>query len=148
MPEPRLRIGDMASRAEVSTRTVRYYEEIGLLRPSGRSPGGARRYDDDDLAVLLRIRELQQVMGFDLDQIRAIVSSEARLRELKRQYTGEAAARRREIVREAIELNDRMREEVRDKLALAQGFLDDLDAKAQRYRGVLHELDGEAVASH
>jgi hypothetical protein len=39
-----LRIGEAAARVGVSSRTLRYYEELGLLTPSGRTPGGARRY--------------------------------------------------------------------------------------------------------
>ena len=44
-----LRIGDVAARAGVSTRTLRYYDERGLLRPSGRTLGGERRYEASDL---------------------------------------------------------------------------------------------------
>jgi MerR family transcriptional regulator, repressor of the yfmOP operon len=144
MSEPAsYRIGQIAAQAGVSTRTLRYYEELGLLAPSGHSPGGARRYDDDGVQRLLRVRELQTVMGFNLDQIKVIVASEARLRELKREYHRGGRTRQRELLTEAMELNDLLRGEVRDKLTRTQGFLEDLDAKAVRYRTVLHDLDGE-----
>ena len=65
--EARYRIGEIADAAGVSTRTLRYYEELGLVSPSGHSPGGARRYSDADLARVLRIRELQDLVGFNLD---------------------------------------------------------------------------------
>ena len=139
----RYRIGEVAARAGVSTRTLRYYEELGLLAPSGHSPGGARRYDEDDVQRLMRVRELQTVMGFNLDQIKRIVASEARLRELRRQYHAGGLDRQRELLIEAMDLNDLLRREVRDKLARTQGFLEDLDAKAVRYRAVLRELEGE-----
>ena len=42
------RIGELAARAGVTTRTIRYYEELGLLPPARRTSGGARRYTDDD----------------------------------------------------------------------------------------------------
>src|SRR5206468_3533806 len=74
-----LRIGEVAQRAEVSARTLRYYEELGLLSPAGKTAGGARRYDDRDVEQLLRIRELQEVMGFNLDEIAVILQSERRL---------------------------------------------------------------------
>ena len=64
-----LRIGQAAAIVGVSTRTLRYYEELGLLHPSSRSPGGGRRYCEEDLARLLRIRELQSLMGFNLRDI-------------------------------------------------------------------------------
>ncbi len=130
-----LRIGEVAQRTGVTARTLRYYEELGLLRPSGRSPGGARRYAEDDVAVVLRIRELQDLMGFDLQTIRRIVRTEDRLRELKEEYHGRADDRRRRaILDEAIELNDELRGEVSTRLARVQQFLDDLNVKAARYR--------------
>lgn len=137
------RIGEIAARAGVSTRTVRYYGELGLLMPSGHSPGGARRYEDDDVERLLRIRELQVVMGFDLDEIKRIVTSEARLREIRAEYRSGTVPgeRQRELVEEAIEINRKLRQDVRDKLARMQGFLDDLDAKGVRYRTALRDLE-------
>lgn len=142
------RIGEVAARAGVSTRTLRYYGELGLLEASGHSPGGARRYGEEDVERLLRIRELQVVMGFNLDQIKHIVRSESRLQTLRAEYrSGKVATtRQRELVAEAIELNDGVRTDVRDKIARMQEFLDDLDEKASRYRTALRDL-GKAPAS-
>lgn len=140
------RIGELADRAGVSTRTIRYYGELGLLMPSGHSPGGARRYDDDDVERLLRIRELQVVMGFDLDEIKRIVGSEDRLRAIRAEYrSGSAAtARQRELLDEAMAINRTLRDEVRDKIARTQGFLEDLEAKAARYRAAMRALEAPA----
>ncbi len=77
-----LRIGEVAIEAGVTTRTLRYYQELGLLDP-GQSPGGSRRYGESDVIRLKRILELRDVMGFDLERIRAILSSEDRLAELR-----------------------------------------------------------------
>jgi MerR family transcriptional regulator, repressor of the yfmOP operon len=134
------RIGEVAARTGVTTRTLRYYEELGLIRPSGRSPGGARRYSEDDIGAVERIRELQDVMGFDLQTIGRIVRAEGRLRELREEYHDRADdARRREILTEAIELNDELRVAVRAKLQRVERFLADLDDKAARYRSRLDE---------
>jgi DNA-binding transcriptional MerR regulator len=70
------RSGEVATRAGVTTRTVRYYQEFGLLIPSGRSPGGTRRYSEADVARLLRILELRNVMGLGLERIRVILQAE------------------------------------------------------------------------
>src|SRR3954465_3204042 len=86
------RIGEIAEAAGVSTRTLRYYEELGLLSPSGHSPGGARRYSDSDLARVLRIRELQDLVGFNLDEIKKIVAAEARLGELRAEIRARPSA--------------------------------------------------------
>jgi MerR family transcriptional regulator, repressor of the yfmOP operon len=133
--EARYRIGEVAEAAGVSTRTLRYYEELGLVSPSGHSPGGARRYSDADLARVLRIRELQHLVGFNLDEIKTIVAAEARLDELRSEFkAGGPPQRERELVAEAIEINDRLREDMQAKLSRLETFLADLDARAALYR--------------
>ena len=67
----------------VSARTLRYYEELGLLTPSLYTPGGERRYTADDLTHLQRILELREVLGMNLDEIREFLALETRLDELR-----------------------------------------------------------------
>jgi MerR family transcriptional regulator, repressor of the yfmOP operon len=135
MSEALYRIGEVAEAAGVSTRTLRYYEELGLLSPSGHSPGGARRYSDADLARVLRIRELQDLVGFNLDEIRKIVAAETRLDELRTEFkAGRSPEREREMVAEAIEINNRLREDMQAKVSRLETFLADLDARAALYR--------------
>jgi DNA-binding transcriptional MerR regulator len=137
-----LRIGEAAELTEVSTRTLRYYEQLGLVTPTGRSAGGARRYSEVDLARVHRIRELQELMGFDLQQIRVIVAAEARLQELREEYQRtDRPANRQRLVGEAIEINDRLREEVRGKLKRTKAFLADLERKAAKYREALAQTE-------
>ncbi|MEV6393276.1 MerR family transcriptional regulator [Streptomyces sp. NPDC051907] len=66
-----MRIGELAERAGVTTRTLRYYESRGLL-PARRAVNGYRAYDEDDLRLLLQIRTLQD-FGFDLEDTRPFV---------------------------------------------------------------------------
>ena len=140
------RIGEVAERAGVTTRTLRYYQELGLLSPSGASPGGSRRYSDADVNRLLRILELRNVMGFDLDRIATILEAEDRLAELREVVRrGVSREERQEIVREAIALNRRMREQVREKQEVLASFLAELEAKAARYREVAAELGLEVA---
>ncbi|MGZ4109832.1 MAG: MerR family transcriptional regulator [Actinomycetota bacterium] len=142
------RIGEIAVRAGVTTRTLRYYEELGLLSPSRRTAGGARRYTDDDVEAVERIRDLQDVMGLDLDAIRRIVGTENRIRELREEYHERADdARRREILTEAIDLNDELRRDVRTRLDRMHRFLQDLDEKAERYRARLAEAEPVATST-
>jgi MerR family copper efflux transcriptional regulator len=61
-------IADTARRSGFSASTLRYYEEIGLLRPAGRTPGGYRAYDDADLQRLSFISRAKQ-LGCTLDEI-------------------------------------------------------------------------------
>jgi DNA-binding transcriptional MerR regulator len=141
--EPALPIGQLAGQLGVSTRTLRYYEELGLLHPSGRSPGGARRYSEADAERLARVRELQEVMGFNLDEIRAILTAEDRLDALRVEFErGVRRDRHRQMLEEAMAINDQLREQVLAKRARLDGFLHHLDEKAARYQKVAKELAG------
>lgn len=66
-------IGEVARRSGVSTKTLRYYEDIGVLDPAGRSTSGYRHYDDDVLERLAFIRS-SQALGLTLGEIRSIVA--------------------------------------------------------------------------
>ncbi len=95
--EAGMRISDAATQAGVSARTLRYYEELGLLAPSLYTSGGERRYTADDLAHLRRILELREVLGMNLDEIREFLALETRLEELRASYraTKGATSKRR-----------------------------------------------------
>ena len=78
-----LGIGEAALRAGVSERALRYYQELELITPSGRTPGGMRRYSEEDLARVARIRELQSLLGLNLDEIAAVLRNEDRIDEIR-----------------------------------------------------------------
>jgi MerR family transcriptional regulator, repressor of the yfmOP operon len=139
--EPGYRIGEVAEQLGVSTRTLRYYEELGLLTPSSYSKGGSRRYDEADRQRLLHIRELQAIMGFNLEEIREILHAHDRLAELSTEYRkGVTPKRHRAIVIEAARLNARTQEQVLAKIAILQAFQAELEAKAASYQEVAVEL--------
>jgi DNA-binding transcriptional MerR regulator len=127
------RIGEVADRLGVSTRTLRYYQELGLLDPAGQSEGGNRRYSEGDVTRAMRILELRNVMGFELERIGEILSAEDRLAEMRAEaHRGVSPGRKREIVAEAIEINENLREQVADKMAVLAGFDADLEARLDR----------------
>ncbi len=64
----RMQIGELAERTGLSVRTLRHYDEIGLLRPSARSEGGFRLYTDEDESRLLLIRRMKP-LGYSLEQM-------------------------------------------------------------------------------
>lgn len=66
-----MRIGELAERAGTSTRTLRYYEEHGLLQ-ARRTANGYREYDDGDLRLVREIRSLLEI-GFNLEETRPFV---------------------------------------------------------------------------
>ncbi len=133
-----LSIGAVATRAGVSERALRYYEEIGLLSPAGHSPGGCRRYGDEEIARVLRIRELQDLMGFNLDEIRAVMANEDSLEALRAAWrASEEPEERHRILVEGLEVLDALREKVTAKSARLDAFLAELDARAERYHSLL-----------
>jgi DNA-binding transcriptional MerR regulator len=69
-----LKIGDFARLAGTNLRTLRYYEELGLMQPASRSSGGFRYYRRTDLNRLEMIRDLQE-LGLALDRIRELMST-------------------------------------------------------------------------
>jgi MerR family transcriptional regulator, thiopeptide resistance regulator len=71
-PEANWKVGALARATGMSVRALHYYDEIGLLRPSGRSDGGHRLYDTTDVARLYRVSLLRR-LGFPLDQIAAVL---------------------------------------------------------------------------
>ena len=144
--DARFRIGEVAKQAGVSPRTLRYYQELGLLDPAGLSSGGSRRYSPRDVARLRRILELRDVMALDLDRINTILHAEDRLAELRQEVrAGVSGERYRDAVAEAITINNGMREQVQTKLAVLQTFLAELEEKATRYRQIARNLSERAV---
>jgi DNA-binding transcriptional MerR regulator len=63
-----MQIGEVAQRTELSLRSLRHYDEVGLLQPSGRSEGGFRLYTAEDVDKLLVIRRMKP-LGFTLEEM-------------------------------------------------------------------------------
>ncbi|MFJ9121546.1 MerR family transcriptional regulator [Streptomyces sp. NPDC102394] len=73
-----MQIGEVAARTELSLRTIRHYEETGLVIPSARSQGGFRLYTETDVARLMVIRRMKP-LGFTLEQMRDLLNATDRL---------------------------------------------------------------------
>jgi DNA-binding transcriptional MerR regulator len=146
--EAGIRISDAATRAGVSARTLRYYEELGLLAPSLYTAGGERRYTLDDLEHLQRILELREVLGMNLDEIREFLALESRLDELRASYRAtkgatskKARAEQKVTLQEALVLNESLAQQISVKLARMDGFRAKLVSDARRCKELLTELD-------
>ncbi|MEW6749513.1 MAG: MerR family transcriptional regulator [Candidatus Latescibacterota bacterium] len=66
-----MQIGDLAAKAGITTRTLRYYEELGIIEPDERTEGGFRLYSDNQLRRLTIVQGLK-ALGFDLERIREV----------------------------------------------------------------------------
>jgi MerR family transcriptional regulator, repressor of the yfmOP operon len=144
-----LGIGAAAERAGVSQRALRYYQQIGLLTPCGCTPGGLRRYSGDDLARVARIRQLQELLGLNLDEIAKVLRDEDRMAQIKRAYLDESTSRRerQDLLRESLELQRSLRATVEAKRKGIEGFLAELDARIVRTMALLDQPASPAVRS-
>ncbi|MGW0809676.1 MerR family transcriptional regulator [Nonomuraea sp. NPDC002799] len=73
-----MHIGQVAARTSLSLRTIRHYDEVGLVRPSARSQGGFRLYTEADVARLMVIRRMKP-LGFTLEEMGELLSITDRL---------------------------------------------------------------------
>jgi DNA-binding transcriptional MerR regulator len=132
------RIGEVAKLTGTTTRALRYWEEIGLLRPSCRTGSGERLYAPADVARVTRIRNLQELLGFSLDEVQAVLST-ADVDVLDRVHAELDAGdlslpRRRTLLEEAIAANDQLLDRLDDTLSRIRAFRDERAAIATRLR--------------
>ncbi|HVV58761.1 MAG TPA: MerR family transcriptional regulator [Gaiellaceae bacterium] len=117
-----LRIGDLAERAGVTPRTIRYYEELGLLPPHEREQGKHRTYDEAAVERLREITRLRDLLGLSLEELKRVVQAEDARAELRRRFEEtESTVERLRIVEQALpnvelqlELVRRRQDELRD----------------------------------
>ncbi len=85
-------IEQVSARTGLTKRTLRYYEVVGLLPPTGRTEGNYRRYTEEDIQRLERIKELRDLLGFSLADIRELLNAEDERGEIKVAYQNETEA--------------------------------------------------------
>jgi MerR family transcriptional regulator, repressor of the yfmOP operon len=82
-----IRIGEVAERTGLTTRTIRYYEEIGLLPgPSERRKGEHRAYDDDDVERLSELTRLRDLLNLSLEELKQLVEAEEARAAIRKQF--------------------------------------------------------------
>ena len=82
-------IEQVAARTGFTKRTLRYYEEVGLLPPTNRTEGNYRRYSEADIQRLERIKNLRDLLGFSLTDIRELLEVEDERGQIKVAYRHE-----------------------------------------------------------
>jgi MerR family transcriptional regulator, repressor of the yfmOP operon len=85
-------IEQVAAQTGLTKRTLRYYEEVGLLPPTGRTEGNYRRYTQDDIQRLERIKSLRNLLGFSLADIRELLQAEDERDQIRVAYRQETEA--------------------------------------------------------
>lgn len=116
-----MQIGELAERTGLSLRTIRHYDDEGLLTPTTRSTGGFRLYSLDDHERLVVIKAMKP-LGFSIDRMRDLLDVIHQLQRGSRK-TGELTARLQTLLAEALERRDTLRAQ----LALAEEFVTQLE---------------------
>jgi MerR family transcriptional regulator, repressor of the yfmOP operon len=99
-----LRIGEVAERTGTTPRTIRYYEEIGLLSGGERAHGKHRWYSEADVERVREIVRLKDLLGLSLEQLSQLLEAETARAELRREYhRTDNPTRRRKILEQALE---------------------------------------------
>ena len=145
--EAYLQIGEVAERTGVTQRTLRFYEEKGLLKPPSRMDGGFRLYSEEDVHRVEQIRRLQNLLGVTLAEIKEMVDAEEILHELKAQYRPEAAIpekmrqlqkatevveRQYAIVSQKAEQMSEMKSQLEERLKLFARWMTELERAEQK----------------
>jgi MerR family transcriptional regulator, repressor of the yfmOP operon len=140
-----LRIGELARLAGTTPRTVRYYEEIGLL-PEGeeRETGAHRTYTEAELERLKEILRLKHLLGLTLDELKALIAAEDARAALRAEYRAtEDPAERRRILEQLRTHVDAQLALVRRRLVDLRSLEGELTERGARIRHKLSELEGE-----
>jgi DNA-binding transcriptional MerR regulator len=141
-----LKIGDVARLAGTTPRTIRYYEEIGLLPAAdAREPGAHRTYAPSDVDRLTELLRLRNLLGLPLDGLKGLVEAEDNRAALRREWHEgvEDPVRRREILDSLDDHAERQLELVRVRRDEIASLEAELLARRKRIGRRLRELEDE-----
>jgi len=140
-----MRIGEVAKLAGTTPRTIRYYEEIGLLPAAGgREPGAHRLYAEADVERLTELLRLKDLLGLTLEELKELVEAEGARAELRREWHGgvEDPIRRRQILDQSLTYTARQLELVRRRRDEIAKLEDELLQRRRRVKSLLREVRG------
>jgi DNA-binding transcriptional MerR regulator len=148
--EPRLlRIQEVAAETGLTPRTIRYYEELGLLAPAARSEGAYRLYDAEDLERLKFIRGLRDDAGFSLAEIGQLLEDEAARARNRATYRATTdVAERRAILEDALARVDRQVASLRRKVQRLEAMIDEAESRREHLAGHLEDLAAGREPTH
>jgi DNA-binding transcriptional MerR regulator len=143
-----LRIGQVAELTGTTPRTIRYYEEIGLLpATAGREAGSHRLYGPGDVERVRELRSLKELLGVTLEELRELVAAETARATLRREWRSgvEDPERRRQILVQAVGHIERQLELIRNRRAELGRLEQELVARRRRLRSRQRELERDRV---
>ncbi|MSQ28594.1 MAG: MerR family transcriptional regulator [Dehalococcoidia bacterium] len=152
MAKQYMQIGEVAERTGLTQRTLRFYEEKGLLAPPSRLEGGFRLYSEDDIQRIEHIVQFKRLLGFSLADIKNMLEAEetlADIRVMNQQEPHPAAQLQR--MRKAIAVIEEQESLINRKIAQLEQMRDRwrerLDRTLRRSQEALRDLEAELAAS-
>ena len=134
-------IEQVATRTGLTKRTLRYYEEMELLQPASRTEGNYRRYTQEDIQRIERIKGLRDLLGFSLNDIRTIFQAEDERNQMRLANRDESDIKRRlERIERADELLQEQLELVKQKMSGLQKMHNQLQERLEAHKGMKQEL--------
>jgi DNA-binding transcriptional MerR regulator len=136
------RIGEVAEQVGVTPRTIRYYEELGLLGASeSRSKGAHRHYTETDVGRLRELIRLRDLLGLSLDELIAVAEAEEARAALRDQWHGDPTDEERiAIIDRALELAQQQLDLVSTRRKTLDEFAGELEEKLRALRRRRREL--------
>jgi len=144
--ESRFRIGDLAKLTDTTPRTIRYYEEIGLLPGAeGRARGSHRTYREEDVERLQEVLRLKDLLALTLEELRELMAAEEARAALRREWRSgvEDPVRNRQILEESLSYIDRQLVLVRRRRDEIARLEKELTTRRRRVRDRLRSLAEE-----
>jgi MerR family transcriptional regulator, repressor of the yfmOP operon len=145
--DEKVRIGEVAKLTGTTPRTIRYYEELGLLPAAGdREPGAHRTYESADVERLTELLRLKDLLGVSLEELKELVTAEDARAALRREWKAgvEDPVRRREILDESVSHIDKQIELVRRRRQEMQKLERELRERRRRVRSLIRSAPRSA----
>jgi len=142
------RIQEVAEEVGLTTRSIRYYEEIGLLAPA-RSVGDYRLYDADDVERLRFIKALRDDAGFSLAEIGQLLEDEvARARNRAAFKATDDPVERRALALDGIARIDRQIDTLRAKIGRLRSMIGEARTRREKLAAEVEKIDAGAPRTH
>jgi MerR family transcriptional regulator, repressor of the yfmOP operon len=144
------RIGDLAKLTDTTPRTIRYYEEIGLLAAeTPREPGAHRTYGEEDLERLQELLRLRELLGVSLEELSELAAAESARASLRREWHAgiEDPVRRRQVLEQSLGHIENQLSLLRHRRDEIEKLSGQLETRRRRVRDRLRALERKGAGA-
>ncbi len=140
-PNCSIKISDVAKQFGLTLRTLRYYEEIGLINPVYHKVGKERLYEKEELEKLTKIKELQDLLGLKLSDIKQVLEVESKFDQLKTEFlSSETIGEKVLILTQAVGTNVELINTVEERLSKLRKYKKELQSRQVRIETKLKSM--------